>query len=983
MYLNCHSYFSLKRGTLSPKQLVELAHKKGVTQLALTDVNNTSAGYDFLEACTEKGIKGVVGIEFRDTNDKLLYVGLPQSQDGFQDLCSLLTSHLKDGQPLPDFPPNSDKAFFIIPMHQTIDVKKLHKNHFIGLPHYWIKHNFRHQIFKYPEKLVALHPVFFQRNQTQYALHKVLRAIDHNTLITKLTPEQTEPHHHSFLTPQELKKLFGERDYLLEQADWLLSKCHSSYSKKEVKNKATYKGHKNKDVVLLTALAEHGFKQRYRNPTVEAQNRLKKELKVIADLNFQAYFLITADIVNEAKRRGFHHVGRGSGANSIVAYCLGITNVDPIELDLYFERFINPHRSSPPDFDIDFSWDERDEMIAYIFEKFGKNNKAGLIATYNTFKGKSIIREVGKVFGLPKAELDLLINYPERKEFQNSITDKIFKIGQLMEGMPNYLSIHAGGIIISQNPLTRYTALEKMPKGFPITHWDMHVAEDIGYYKYDILSQRGLGHIKEAVDIIEQNQGIRIDIHDVQKFKTDTKVRAQLKSAQCIGCFYIESPAMRGLLQKLQCSDYLTLVAASSIIRPGVAQSGMMKEFIYRFHHPNKFEYIHPVMEKLLKETYGVMVYQEDVIKVAHHFAGIDLADADILRRGMSGKSRSKNEMQRITQTFYNNCREKGYPETITKEVWRQIESFSGYSFSKAHSASFAVESFQSLYLKTYFPKEFMVAVINNFGGFYRTEFYVHEARMCGANILPPCVNTSNYLTRIIKNDIYLGFVHVKELETNVINQIINQRKTQPFTDLHDFVFRTQINLPQVIIIIKIGALRFTGLSKKQLLWEAHLMANKKNNPTNSHTLFQLKPQTYTLPELSQNAIFDALDEIELLGFPLSSPFDLLKEKVNTTFSAKNLGENLAKTITIVGYLVTVKPTHTKNGGLMNFGCFLDSAGYYFDTVHFPPQLKKYPFRGPGCYSITGKVVEEFGFFSVEVTAMQKLAFVSKEDELT
>ncbi len=240
-----------------------------------------------------------------------------------------------------------------------------------------------------------------------------------------------------------------------------------------------------------------------------------------------------------------------------------------------------------------------------------------------------------------------------------------------------------------------------------------------------------------------RNQSIDVDVHAIQKFKNDPKVKEYLKTGETKGCFYIESPSMRGLLQKLQCDDYTTLVAASSIIRPGVARSGMMREYIYRFHNPDKFEYIHPVMKEQLEETFGVMVYQEDVLKVCHHFAGLDLADADTLRRAMSGKYRSKQEMQRIVDKFFSNCREKGYSDEITKEVWRQIESFAGYSFSKAHSASYAVESFQSLYLKAHFPLEFMVAVINNFGGFYRTWVYVHEAKRYGATIQPPCVNKS------------------------------------------------------------------------------------------------------------------------------------------------------------------------------------------------------------------------------------------------
>lgn len=327
-----------------------------------------------------------------------------------------------------------------------------------------------------------------------------------------------------------------------------------------------------------------------------------------------------------------------------------------------------------------------------------------------------------------------------------------------MAHFPNLRSIHAGGVLISQEPICTYSPLDLPPKGLPTVQWDMYTAEDLSFEKIDILSQRGIGHINDATLMVKQNQNIDLDIHNIHSFKTDPKVKELLRSGDTTGCFYIESPAMRGLLKKLRCDNFITLVAASSIIRPGVARSGMMREYILRFHNPNSFQYLHPVMEEQLKETFGVMVYQEDVIKICHHFAGLDLADADVLRRAMSGKYRSKQEMQKLIDRFFDNCRQKGYPEELTREVWRQIESFAGYSFSKAHSASFAVESYQSLFLKTYYPLEFLTAVINNFGGFYQAPVYFNEARRYGATIEPPCVNRSNYYTCLIGTHIFVGF---------------------------------------------------------------------------------------------------------------------------------------------------------------------------------------------------------------------------------
>jgi DNA polymerase-3 subunit alpha len=519
------------------------------------------------------------------------------------------------------------------------------------------------------------------------------------------------------------------------------------------------------------------------------------------------------------------------------------------------------------------------------------------------------------------------------------------------------------------------------PKGYPLTQFSMLEAEDAGLYKFDILSQRGLGHIKDTIDIVKKNKNIEIDIHNVAAFKEDEKIKQLLRTGKTMGCFYVESPAMRMLLKKLETDHYLGLVAASSIIRPGVAQSGMMREYILRHRDPKRREYIHPKIGELMQETYGIMVYQEDVIKVAHYFAKLSLAQADVMRRGMSGKFRAREEFQKAREDFFINCKREGYPDTVTNEVWRQIESFAGYSFSKGHSASYAVESYQSLYLKAYFPKEFMVGVINNFGGFYKTENYIHEAKMSGAGILAPCVNQSEHLTTIYKDDIYLGFIHLGELEKNTGELLLKEREANgKFKNLEDFIKRVSISVEQLRILIRIGAFRFTGKSKKELLWEIHsiLGSQKKTNP--KRELFEIEKKEFKLPVLHHHPYDDALDEIEILGFPLCSPFLLLQAPALCDLNVQELMNHVNKNISIVGYYVTHKITRTIKGQEMSFGTFLDANGYFFDTTHFPDMLDQHPFIGKGCYLIKGKVVEEFGFPSIEVSYMEKLALLNRED---
>jgi len=452
------------------------------------------------------------------------------------------------------------------------------------------------------------------------------------------------------MTEQELLEQYRNYPHLLQQAHAVLEQCHIGFTLGTDKNKKTFTGRVEDDWDLLINRSWDGFIHRYDSSNAVMRERFNRELEIIRQKNFISYYLITYDIVQFARQRGFDYVGRGSGANSMIAYCLGITNVDPIELDLYFERFLNPERTSPPDFDIDFSWKDRDAITEYIFHKHGKDHVC-LLGTHTTYQSRSILRELGKVFGLPKGEIDSLVDYPQQNRDRDHITQLIFNYAERMHEMPTNISIHAGGVLITEKPIHAYTATNLPLKGYPVSNFEMHSAEDIGIYKFDILSQRGLGHLKETVELVKKNKGVAVDVNRFDEFKKDEKIKDLISRGKTMGCFYVESPAMRMLLGKLRCEDYLTLVAASSIIRPGVARSGMMRAYIERFHlasEGKKYESIHPKMDELMAETFGVMVYQEDVIKVAHEFAGLSLTEADVLRRAMSGKFRSRDAFDAI-----------------------------------------------------------------------------------------------------------------------------------------------------------------------------------------------------------------------------------------------------------------------------------------------------------------------------------------------
>lgn len=979
MYLNSKTYYSFRYGTFSTEELIQNADTNGVSTLALTNINTTCDSWEFVKLCNENGIKPILGVEIRNV-DKLLYILLAANNNGFTWINSFLSKHLTNKIPFPEV--NYQLSFFDkigdgFVIH-PLNAKPFHdllNNERIGLLPTEINKLFSTNWRNYKDKIVIRHPVTFQ-NKKYFNLHRLLRAIDNNCLLSKLSKEAEASETETFISPGELLKAFKDYPFIVTNTYKLMDACSISMDFDTDKNMQCYSATKDDDRILLAKLALDGFLRRYGKKYKVAFDRLNMELKIINELGFNAYFLINNDIVQYAQKRGFYHVGRGSGANSIVAYCLGITDVDPIELNLFFERFLNPERTSPPDFDIDFSYADRDEVMDYIFKRFGKDHVA-ICGSYSTFKHDAAIHELGKVFGLPEDEIKTL-QRAERPA--DNIQKLILQYAKLLRGFPNIMSIHPCGMLITEKTIDHYAARFMPPKGFAGVQMDMFIAEDISINKFDILSQRGLGHIKECLQLIKENKGVEIDIHNFNKFKNDVHIKDQIREANTIGCFYIESPAMRQLLKKLRCDDYLTLVAASSIIRPGVAQSGMMREYIYRYHHQDEVKYIHPLFEEHLKETFGVMVFQEDVIKIAHYFAGLSLAEADILRRAMSGKYRSHNRFYLMKEKFLNNCKEIGNTEELALEVWRQMESFAGYSFNKAHSASFAVESYMSLYLKTYFPQEFMVAVINNFGGFYSRELYFMELMKCGGKKKAPCVNNSDLYTNIKGDEVYVGFIHIKRLQSKLIESLIDERTANgPYLHLQDFIERTNIGLEQLNTLISVGGFHFTGKTKKRLLWEANFL-QKKNQPQlhAGKQLFNDEPIEFTLPKLKDEYVDDLYDEMEILGFTLTNPFALVNDEADNYIPAKDLGANAGKVVTCLAYFITHKHSITKYNDSMYFGTFIDKDLDWIDTVHFPDVAKRYPINSSGFYKITGKVVEDFGVYSIEVSKMLKVGYKNR-----
>lgn len=973
MLINVHSYYSLRYGTIALENLVPLLRSYGYDTAVLTDITNTTAVLDFIRYCRGWNFKGLAGVEYRN-GDQLLYICIARNNAGFRELNQLLTDSNLKKTPYPFPAPRFDNVYVIYPFGSRLPDDLL-ENEYIGIKPGQLGKLFRVPV-KQQQRLVIWQPVTMS-HINDFRLHCELRAIDHNIVLSKLQPHQAAGRDEVLPLKAALLQAYSEYSHIIAATERLLAACSFDFDFSVVKNKKHFLSGRYEDRLFLERLAAEGLIWRYGKDHAVAKARVAHELEIIDQLGFSAYFLITWDMIRFSSHKGYPHVGRGSGANSIVAYCLGITNVCPIRLDLYFERFLNPSRKTPPDFDIDYSHADREYIFKYMFDKYGPAHTA-MLGTIGTFKDRSIIQEIGKVYGLPDFERKRLIEEPWAAANDNEIVMKVLKtFARLPEDFPNLRSVHAGGVLITEEPLVCYTALDMPPMGFGTTQFDMYTAEKIGCEKLDILSQRGMSNIKECVKSVKETTGESIEINDVEKMITDPVSNVLLAKGQALGCFYIESPSMRGVLRKLKCQDYITLVAASSIIRPGVGRSGMMDTFISRYHNPTGFQYLHPILEQQLKETFGVMIYQEDVLKVAHYYGGLTLEQADSLRRLMSGKTRgADHQLPAIQEQFFLNTATQNFDVAITTEIWRQMASFAGYSFSKAHSASYAIESYQCLYLKAHYPLNYMIAVINNQGGFYSPRIYIQEARRLGGNIQLPCINLSQAGASLHGGcDIYLGLTMIYSLNTATMEAVLEVRARRgPYKSLEDFVERVNAGIEQLQLLIRAGAFRFTGQDKKTLLWKSHFLLQPHASTVQADKLLGVQRKNLQLPPFDFSSDEDFYDEMELLHFPVSvTYFDMLKTTYRGDVRAKDLAGFIGQTVRVVGNYVCEKKLLTKKKEPMSFGTFYDADFDFLDTVHFSDSLRHSPLQGAGTYLIQAKVTSSYGHISLMVERMAKL----------
>ncbi|HUU53660.1 MAG TPA: DNA polymerase III subunit alpha, partial [Armatimonadota bacterium] len=578
-----------------------------------------------------------------------------------------------------------------------------------------------------------------------------------------------------------------------------------------------------------------------RAPAEQVEDRLRHELGIIRDLGLCEYFLVVWDIVEEARARGIRCSGRGSAADSLVSYVLGITQVDPIKARLLFERFLNPERRGMPDIDIDFDSRKRDEMIEYVARRYGPEH-TGMVATINTFNARSAIREVGKALGLSERLLDRIsksMPYIPASRIRNAIATlpelrgcgfdadalkELLDICEAIDGFPRHLSVHLGGVVISRDPITDFTPLEVSAKGVIVCQFDKDDVEALGLVKMDLLGLRNLAAIEEALHIIRETRGESLDLGRIPL--DDEKTYELMRSARTVGVFQLESPGMRGLLSGLQPTHFGDIIANISLFRPGPMQADMIGPFLARRHGREEVTYLHPSVRPALEETYGVILYQEQVLEVASALAGFTLGQSDSLRRAMT-HDRSVEEMEKIGDAFLEGCKRRGVTRGVAEEAFRQLSAFAAYGFCRAHAASFAIIAYETAYLKAHYPAEFLAGILSNQPmGFYPAEVIVNEAKHFGIEVRPVNINRSRDRYWVEEGAIRVGLAQVYGLSGAGLRAIRDAREGGgPFTSLREFCARTGLARPMVENLIKAGA--FDGMgARRELLWELNEITN-------------------------------------------------------------------------------------------------------------------------------------------------------------
>ncbi len=1018
VHLHVHTQYSLLDGAIRIEDLLRRAAKFDMKAVALTDHGTMFGTVEFYQKAIKAGIKPIVGCEIyvaprtrfdktpQDNKELSHLILLAKNPEGYRNLCKLATAAQLEGF---YYKPRIDK-----------ELLKAHSKGLIGLSsclHGEIPRRLQEGRLDLAEKAVQSfmrilgennfflevqnNGIDIQENVNQALLdlnqrlsvplvasndchyldredvraHDVLLCIQtgktvHDSQRLKFRTDQLY-----FKSKAEMFESFGNYPEALSNTVDIANRCNIEFDfdtyhfpRFETSNGLTTDE-------LFEKSVRAGFEQRLqrlksKNPQLDEtpyRERINYEIAVIEDMGFPGYFLIVADFINFARENQIPvGPGRGSAAGSLVAYALGITNLDPLEHGLIFERFLNPARKSMPDIDVDFCIDGREDVYKYVVDKYGGGDYVAQIITFGKLKTRAVIRDVGRALDIPLHEVDAIAKMvPDVLNIsldealarearlralakQKSEVDELIKICRVLEGLPRHASTHAAGVVIADRPLVDYLPLYKGKKGEVVTQYDMKVVERIGLVKFDFLGLRNLTVIANTLKLIERQEKLAPDLDDLDLADADTY--RLLSAGDTTGVFQLESSGMKDLLIRLKPETFGDVIALVALYRPGPMESGMIDDFVARKHGKKKVEYLVPELESILQETYGVIVYQEQVMKIASVLASYTMAEADDLRKAMGKKI--PEIMARHRARFMQGTAENTIPTEAAGRIFSLIEKFGGYGFNKSHSAAYALIAFQTAYLKAHFPVEFIASLLtsemNSTDGVVK---YIAECRSHGIDILPPDINESDKAFTVVGSKIRFGLAAVKNVGEAAIDVIIEARQENPFSSLFDFCERVdlkKVNKRVIESLIKCGAFDSTGARRSQMaasledaLDYGQRVQKEKMDPQIGLFGGAEQPLVINTPALAEIAEWDEKQllafEKESLGFyisghPLNRYEALLDKFTNTNaVSLKDIEDGGA--IRIGGIIRSAKVITTKKGHLMAFVTIEDMHGSVEITV--------------------------------------------------
>jgi len=982
--LHSRSCYSLMKGILTPREICRMARQEGARAAGLADVNSFYGLVEFHREARAAGLKPVTALEVVRQGTSL-FSAFVLDRRGFALLNELITRmHDPSGEDLhpvefllrrgwEGLALASDRPEVLEALGAR-DRTDLYAALFRGRPF--------HSFFLWARERgippLALSAGVF-RDSGERRLHSLLRAIDTNRVIQDLPPEERLPDWRSFAGSRELASCFSAVPQALENCLALADRAEGELFPGTFVFPRFNGQTEARSLEELRSLCLQGIRRRYPFPSGggsppgkgspsggtpsprEVRARLDRELEIIGFKGFAGYFLVVHDIVSRFPRT----CGRGSSAASIVSYLLGITHVDPLRYNLFFERFLHRERQDPPDIDVDFPWDEREQALAYVFRRYP--GRAGMVADHVTFAGRSCVREAARAFGFPREDATRMIR-AWRNGQGDPLPGYILRAARALQGRPRYIGTHPGGVVITPEPLFHYTHSQPGGTGFPVIAWEKEGTEGAGLVKIDLLGNRSLGVLRDAISLVNPGRISRGEPPlEWESFQPvgDPEVRRFIETGDTLGIFYVESPATRQLLKKMGRGDFPNLVVASSIIRP--AANRWIGEFVRRLKGE---EFVPPPgpVEEVLRETMGIMVYQEDVARVAMAAAGFSASEADRLRKIMSKKDRELR-LPDFRRRFFEGGLRRGCREGELEELWEGILSFQGYSFCKAHSASYALVSYRLAWMKLHHPLEFFTCVINNGGGFYSRQVYLNALRRLGIPLLPPDVNASSPLYAPEGGALRLGLVQLAGTDRNFLARILEERESRgKYRDYNDFLERLSPSFGEIRPLIRAGALDSLagGATRPQLFW----MFYHRRGPGE---LFGLPrpPRLGEYPEMQRLA-----DEVKFLNLLVSRhPLEVFMPRIRTLLEgrgevledSRSLSLRSGSRILLAGTLVTEKETVTRQSRAMSFVSFEDPHGI-FETVFFPETHEAFSLllETGFAFLIRGKVEEEHGVFQIQ-----------------